>query len=151
MWQAYRFFEKKVRQVAVRGDDGLIVLSITWSDPETAARWANELIQQANEKIRAEAILEAKKSIAYLEEQLAATSALELQQGIYRLIENNLNKIMLANVRDEFAFKVLDAAAAPDRNDFDSPNRIMIIGAGGLLGLFLALLFALTRGSSKKQ
>ena len=151
LWQAVKYFDREVRNVGVRRDDGLVVLSITWRDPEIAAQWANRLIERVNQKIRAESIAEARKSIAYLEEQLQQTSAIELQQGIYRLIENNLNKIMLANVRDEYAFKVLDAAFPPDKNDFESPKRLLILAAGLLFGLFTATAASLLRDARRNR
>ena len=138
MWDATSFFEREIRKVSVRKSDGLITLSITWRDPQSAANWANKLVARANQKIRNAAMVEANKSIKYLEEQLGKTSAIELRQGIYRLVENNLNTIMLANVREEFAFKVLDEATAPDPDDFSFPNRPLIAVIGALFGLFLA-------------
>jgi uncharacterized protein involved in exopolysaccharide biosynthesis len=138
IWDAIILFEREVRKVSVRKTDGLIALSITWHDPETASNWANKLVSRANEKIRDAAIVEANKSIKYLEEQLEKTSAVELRQGIYRLVENNLNTVMLASVREEFAFKVLDEATAPDLDDFSFPNRLLIIVTGALAGLIMA-------------
>ncbi len=138
MWEATTFFETDIRRVSVRKTDGLITLSITWRDPQIAANWANKLVARANEKIRNAAIVEANKSIKFLEEQLEKTSAIELRQGNYRLVESNLNTIMLANVREQFAFKVLDEATAPDPDDFSFPNRPLITVIGALFGLVLA-------------
>lgn len=138
MWDAAALFERDIRKVSVRKTDGLIALSITWRDPMIAASWTNKLVARANEKIRQAAIVEANRSIKYLEDQLEKTSAVELRQGIYRLVENNLNTIMLASVREEFAFKVLDEATAPDEDDFSYPNRLVIAIAGTLIGFILA-------------
>lgn len=138
MWDAIRLFEREIRRVSVRKNDGLVTLSMTWRDPEIAAIWTNKLVAKANEKIRQAAILEASKSITYLEKQLEKTGAVELRQGIYRLVESNLNTIMLASVREEFAFKVLDEATAPDADDFSYPNRLLVAAAGSLIGLIVA-------------
>jgi len=147
MWDAMNYFEERVRRVAIRKDDGLVVLSITWFEPDVAALWASRLVALVNQKMRSDAIQEATQSIEYLNQELSKTSAIELQQGIYRLIESNLNTIMLANVRDEFAFRVLDDAATPDSDDFSSPDRAMIIFLGFMLGVIAGLGGSLIRNA----
>lgn len=151
MWDAINYFEKKVRRVSIRKDDGLIVVSMTWFDPDVAADWANKLIALVNQKMRDDAILEATKSNEYLNNELAKTSAIDLQQGIYRLIESNLNTIMLANVRDEYAFRVLDRPTAPDLDDYSSPNQVLIIFFGMMFGLFLGVGGALIRNAQVQR
>ena len=47
---------------------------------------------------------------------------------------------MLANVTDEFAFKVLDPAVVPEKKD--KPRRRMIVLIGGMLGLGLGIVVA---------
>jgi uncharacterized protein involved in exopolysaccharide biosynthesis len=145
MWDAVDYFVKKVRKVNMRKDDGLIQLSITWKDPEVAATWAAELVGLANQVMREDAIHEANESLAYLEERLAKTSSIDVQQGIYRLTENYLRQIMLANVRDEYAFKTIDGATAPDLDDYASPNALLIVLAGLFSGVMLSMVAALWR------
>ena len=145
MWDAVDYFIKKVRKVNLRKDDRLILLSITWRDPDVAAAWATDLVKLANQAMREDAILEANESLAYLEERLAETSSIDLQQGIYRLVENYLKQIMLASVRDEYAFKTIDGAIAPDRDDYSSPNRVLILVVGVFIGLILGMAAALWR------
>ena len=64
------------------------------------------------------AINDATKSINYLREELNKTSVVELQQAIYRLLEKaQTKKIMLANVRDQYAFSVIDSAKVPETQE----------------------------------
>jgi len=144
-WDAVNRFSKDIRKVNLRKDDGLIKLSITWKDPEVAAAWATELVALANRVMREDAVLEANKSLAYLEQRLADTSSLELQQGIYRLIESYLKRIMIASVRDEYAFKVIDEAVAPDRDDYSSPNLLVFMLLGAFVGMTVGVIAALWR------
>ena len=135
MWNAYKLFNG-IRSIAEDKKTGLITLSIEWKDPELAARWANLLVHRANELLRASAIDQAQKSIDYLKRELAKTSIVELQQGIYRLIEGQVNRIMLANVRDDYAFKLVDPAVAPQEKV--KPKRREIAMLGFLIGLIFS-------------
>ena len=75
----------------------------------------------------------------------AGCGVIELRQGIYRLIESQIEMVMLANVRDEYAFKILDPAVPAEPNQFIRPKRLMIVIVGFMLGLLLGVSVALTR------
>jgi LPS O-antigen subunit length determinant protein (WzzB/FepE family) len=143
-WSAYERWDKSIRQVNVDRRSGLITLAIEWRDPVRAAKWANELVHQANARLRAEAVDEASRNIAYLEKQLAQTSTVEVQQAIYRLIEAQTKKKMLASTRGEYAFTVIDPAVPPGMKY--KPNRTAIVYAGLLLGLVLGVAAAIIVG-----
>ncbi len=141
-WDAYDLFDEDIRYISKDKKTGLVTLSIEWKDRNLAARWANELVERVNRHRQQEAIAEAEKSIAYLNEQLVKTTVIELQQAVYRLIEAQTKTIMLANVREEYAFKVIDPAVVPDEGEFEKPKRPLVIAlgfvGGGMLGFFLA-------------
>jgi uncharacterized protein involved in exopolysaccharide biosynthesis len=142
-WDAFKLFDEDVRRVVVDRASGLVTLQIRWHDPATAMEWANELVRRANDAIRADAIDEAQRSIEYLERELENTSVVELRRGLFQLVEQKISAVMLANVREEYAFKVLDPAVIADEDDFESPNRPVILVAGFLLGLVLGMVAAL--------
>lgn len=142
-WDAYRMFDRKVRFVSKDVKTGLVTLAIEWRDPDLAAQWANRLVQRINAERRAEAIREAETSITYLKEQLAETSLVEMQRAIYQLIEAKIKKIMVARSLDEYAFKVIDPAVAPQ--EISSPRRLPLILLGLLFGLIVSALMVLIR------
>jgi uncharacterized protein involved in exopolysaccharide biosynthesis len=148
-WDAYDLFDRKVRFVSKDVKTGLITLAIEWRDPEVAARWANRLVQRINAERRAEAIREAETNIAYLKEQLAETSLVEMQQAIYQLIEAKIKNIMVARSLDEYAFKVIDPAVAPQ--EFARPRRVAIVVLGFLLGALAASVAVLVRARFARQ
>ena len=113
-----------------------------WSDPTIAAEWANNMIADLNNHIRNQAIEETQKNIYFLEQQLDATSQVNAQTVIYNLIEEQTKKIMLANVRAEYAFKIIDPAIVPEMKFKPSRTRIVITGfvLGAAVGFFLILL-----------
>jgi uncharacterized protein involved in exopolysaccharide biosynthesis len=144
--------DEDVRQVSVDRGNGMVTVSIEWSDREIAAEWANLLVSRINARLRARAIDEATRSLEYLNRELEKTTNVGLRQAIYRMMEQQINKIMLANVRDEFAFTVLDPAVAPEADDFFRPNRPVLIILGPLVGVFmgaaLAVFMFVARGAA---
>ncbi len=140
--EIFERFDHDVRHVHENGRTGLVTLAIDLKDRETAARWANRLVERANQYLKEQAIDEATRSLAYLNKALAKTDVVEIQNAIYRLIEIQTQKIMLANVRKEFAFKVIDPAMPPDERDYIWPNPWILAFSGGMGGLLLSLIIA---------
>jgi uncharacterized protein involved in exopolysaccharide biosynthesis len=132
-----------MRDVSEEKVTGIVTLTLVWSDREQVARWANLLIERANRDLRQRAIAEAQASTDYLNAELAKTSVLELRQAIYRLLENQIKTVMLANVRDQYAFRVIDPASAPDPDDTVRPKRLAMILLGMVFGGGVALMIVL--------
>jgi len=144
-WDAYKKFDEKIREVKRNKKTGLITLAIEWTDPDVAAHWANELVRRVNATIQRQTIEEARRSIEYLQAQLQKTTVLEVQQAIYRLIEAQVKKIMLAEVREEYAFKIIDPAVVPEEKVRPKRALIVLLGifGGGIVGLFTAAVLGL--------
>lgn len=146
---AYDVFDKQVRSVNVDRRSGLVSLAIEWRDPALAATWANRLVTEVNTRRRVEAIREAESSIKYLQQQLARTSSIEIQQSIYRLIEAHTKTIALANAREDYAFRIIDPAVTPERRI--RPKRLLILAAGLVLGLFTAIGVVFVRRAVERE
>jgi uncharacterized protein involved in exopolysaccharide biosynthesis len=138
-------FVEDVRSVVEDRRSGLVTLSIEWTDPDMAADWANAYVAAANEVARRRAIEEATHMLKFLHEELGKTSVLGVQQGIYQLVETQINTIALANVRQEYAFRVVDPATAPDPDRPVRPIRPLIVALGAALGFGAMLLVLLLR------
>jgi uncharacterized protein involved in exopolysaccharide biosynthesis len=140
LWRAVEQFRETVLTLREDKVEGTTVISIKWTDPETAARWANEYAALANELIRTRALQQAEGNIEYLREQVEETNNVELERVIYNLIETQIQTLMLANARDEYAFTVVDPAVAPETRT--SPRRKLIVLSAGVLGVFFGVLAA---------
>jgi uncharacterized protein involved in exopolysaccharide biosynthesis len=131
---------------------GLITLSVEWKNPHNPnkiADIANNLVSSMNSHAKDRAILEARDSISFLEKELEQTSILNAQTILYSLIEQQMGKIMMANIRDEFIFKVIDPAVAPKRAE--TKPILMIIFIGIVLGIFLGIIFSISIDFFKKH
>ena len=137
-----RAYEVLSKSMSVRKNEktGLITLGIEWNDPTLAAVWANDLVAGLNKFMRKQAIQESDKSIRFLEQESNNTSFVDGQKALYALIEGQTQSKMLANVREEYAFKVIDPAVAPESRS--KPKRTMIVMMGMVLGLLLGIFLA---------
>ena len=146
-WQAFGLWDGEVRRISSDRRSGLITLAIEWRDPILAAGWANDLVRQVNARLRAEAVDEANRNIAYLEKQLPQTNSVEVQQAIYRLVEAQTKKKMVASTRVEYAFTTIDPAVPPEGKY--RPNRSAMVMTGLLIGLIAGVLVAIVVGRNK--
>jgi hypothetical protein len=130
-------FTRDVRSVTEERRTGLITVTIVCESPKLAARWANRMVDLANERLRREAREQSERSIRYLNTELAKTSVVELRQSIFRLIETQVNNAMLANVQIEYAFRFIDRAVEPERRF--SPRRTLLTLLGAFAGAVLGV------------
>jgi uncharacterized protein involved in exopolysaccharide biosynthesis len=141
-WDVYERFDERVRKVHEDRGTGLVRLVVEWHDAALAAQWANELVASVNATLRRKTVEESEKSIAYLREQLARTSVVDLQQVLHRLVESEMKTAILANINKEYAFKIIDPAVAPEKPVRPRKLAMIVAGAaaGGMLGVLLVLL-----------
>lgn len=137
---AVDYFVGKVRRVSV-DEDGLVTLSVMWKNPEESARWAELLVAGANERMRKQAVDEAERNVKYLTDAMASTSVAPLQQSISRVLEGELQKLLLARGREEFAFKILDKPVPPKRRA--KPKRALVSILGAMFGGTISVLFVM--------
>jgi len=142
---AFKRFDEDVREISEDTATGLIRVAMYSPDRQQAAQWANALVRDANAFLRERALVESRKSIAQLQRELDNTNTLEIRQVIYGLFETQLSNATLANTREDYAFRVIDAAAVPDADDYVRPKPLLFIALAFLLGPTLGLLLGLMR------
>ncbi len=136
MDDAWGMFDGGIRRVSADPKTQLITLDVTWRDRRQAAEWANELVRLANEQLRQRALRESASSIASYQEQVAHVDAVELRQSIYKLLEVQVNRSVVAKSRLDYALTVIDPAVVPDAKRYVSPRRFLMLVVSGPLGLF---------------
>jgi uncharacterized protein involved in exopolysaccharide biosynthesis len=146
-----KYFEKAILTIKEDKKTGLITLSVDWTDPATAAAWADLLVERANDRMRQRAIADADGSVRYLKQELAAATVLALQQSIARVLEIDLQKLALANADKEYAFRVIDHAQVPKRKWVEHPHRVLIVLGAFLLGLIGSGAFVVARDGVRRR
>jgi uncharacterized protein involved in exopolysaccharide biosynthesis len=137
--KAFKYFDKKVRTIVQDKKTGLVTLQIDWKSRAAAAEWANELARRLNEEMRTRSINKAESSLGYLEHELENTTTVATREAIGRLIEGQVKQRMVAHVTQEYAFRIVDRAMAPDADDPVKPKKALLIAAGFALGWLIAL------------
>ena len=145
--KAYKYFDKKVRTVLQDRKTGLVTIQIDWRDRQEAAEWANELVRQLNNEMRARAITKAEASLHFLENELQTTTTVEVRDAVSRLIESQVKQRMLANVTQDYSFRVVDRAIAPDKDDPVKPQKALLIVLGPVVGFGIGIVMVLIFGS----
>ena len=141
----YLRFVEGVLRVAENEQTGIVTVSITLDDRTVAAQWANEIVRLLNENFRESVAAEAQRSIEYLNGELDTASSVELRQVIHRLIETQIQTVMLTNVRKDFVFRVIDPAVAPDADYYVAPRRAVMAALAIIIAGFAGLTYALIR------
>ena len=101
-----------------------VLMTITHISPTQARDWLVYIVEDLNKILSQRDVAEVKESIKYLEEQISNTNVSDLKQLFYGMIESQTSKAMLAEVRSEYAFRVIDPAIAPELKH--SPHRAVI-------------------------
>jgi uncharacterized protein involved in exopolysaccharide biosynthesis len=147
------FFDRSIRSVSEDRRTRLVTMAIEWKDPNQAAEWANLLVDRLNERMRRQALMEAEANVKYLQDQLNANTPVALDQAIGKLLEGEMQKLMLARGNRDFAFRVIDRADVPKRRS--KPNRVLIVMAatiiGGGLSVVIVGLLVLSSGRRKQD
>jgi len=142
-FETYNLFNDMV--YASTDKSGITKLQIEWKNPSSIARIsdiANTLVTSLNKRAKIEAKFEAEKSILFLQAELERTTLIHAQEVLYRMIEIQMQNIMMANVRDEVVFKVIDPAVVPESAEVKPVFMIVLLGL--VLGLTAGVIIAVS-------
>ena len=121
-------------------EGGLVRIIVSTYDPEFSLFIANEIVFFINNYMRKSAIEESENLIKFLEKEAVKSSLSDVKLKIFTLIQENIAEKSLANVRQEFIYKVIDKAYLSDYPSY--PNKLQIRLSGVILGFLLAALLS---------
>ncbi|MGR5134743.1 Wzz/FepE/Etk N-terminal domain-containing protein [Vibrio alfacsensis] len=144
--EAYQVFNKETLSITQDKESGLYSVSVKHYSPYIAQQWVNWLIEDINKVMRERTIAEASQNLAYLNTQLQKTAVADMQSTFYKLIEEQTKSLMLAEVQEEFIFKVVDPAVVPELKDGPKRAILCILGTfmGGVFGLVIVFFIFMT-------
>jgi uncharacterized protein involved in exopolysaccharide biosynthesis len=146
---AVGLFDEKIRAVSEDKKTGLITLSITWTDAKEAADWANELILRVNSKLRNQALDDAQRNVTYLQREIATATVPALQQSLGKVLESEMQKMLIARGNEEFAFRIVDRAVPPKRRV--KPQRPLVVLGATISTLLLSSIVVLIRAGMRER
>jgi uncharacterized protein involved in exopolysaccharide biosynthesis len=145
---AVKYFNKRVLSVDEDKRTGLVTVAIEWKNAATAASWANEIVERLNERMRSRTLAEGEANVAFLEKQLSTSNAIGIETAVSRLLETELQRVMVARGDKEFSFRIVDRAEVPKYRSW--PKRTVILALGILAGFMAGVATVFTRRSLKK-
>lgn len=143
-----RMFQRKILTVTQDPKTQLISVTIVWTDPVLATRWANMLVDRVNSRMRDRALQEADRNVTYLRQELGRADVVTLQESVAHLLESEMQKMMLARGNMEYSFHVIDRASVPKWRD--RPKRLQVVILGTAAGIVIAVFLAAVVGRRRR-
>ncbi|KXZ34810.1 MULTISPECIES: Wzz/FepE/Etk N-terminal domain-containing protein [Vibrio] len=147
--EAFEVFSKDVLSITQDKESGLYIISISYFSPYVAKDWVSWLVEDINKVMRERTIAETSQNLTYLNSQLEKTAVADMRSTFYKLIEDQTKSLMLAEVQDEFIFKVIDPAIVPEVKS--EPKRSIIVVLSTLVGLVLSMTFLLLKYAFRSE
>tara|TARA_B100000579_G_scaffold438023_1_gene470996 strand:+ start:2046 stop:2996 length:951 start_codon:yes stop_codon:yes gene_type:complete len=132
---------------------GYVYIAIDHQSPVFAEYILKLIISEVNTISREKEIKESSDAIDYLSLKQYSTNVTSLKSSINKLIEQQLQKQMISNIKEEFLLKTIDPPIIPEVRV--RPNRVFIciIGVffGFILSVFSILVYSLVTKNFFKQ
>lgn len=135
-WDSIRLLQK-IMKVSFTPKDNLIQVSVQYRDPRKAADIIGYALTELNEHMSGEAKRVADTNKMYLESQIEKAADPFIRAKIYGLIAQQVETSMMAEAKENFAFKLLDPPRVPDKKV--KPKRVQMVIIAFLLSFVLAV------------
>lgn len=120
-------------------ETGFVKISIKHYSPDIAQQWLIWIVEDINLTIKKRDLEFATKTKKYLVEQIEKNSIAQLNQVFNNLVEQQVEKIMLAEVQEEYAFTIIDPPILPERKS--EPSRVKVVLFCSVISLLISMIF----------
>lgn len=121
---------------------GFVTIKYEHVSPVFAQEVVTNLVIEINEYMKLKDQESAKKSLAFLHNQVDKTQVEEINKVLFNLIEENTKKLMFTEINEDYAFQIVDPPIIEEKKI--KPSRSLICIAitffGGLLAVGLVVL-----------
>lgn len=138
--EAFKEF-KKALSINQDEETGLVYLSIEHISPYVAKEWMDVIIYNINERMREIDKEDAQNSINFLSETLKTTNSQSIKVVFSKLMESQMQTLMLASSNADYIFKTINSPVVPEEKS--GPNRAFICIAGTLFGFIFSIIIVL--------
>jgi len=135
LWEAHKFFNKEVMSINYDRTTNIVTISILWEDPNVATEWANQLVNSLNLFLKTKELDRLERNNNYLSEKLIVVNSQDIRSALIEILKIQTRQSMLAVGYDNFALKVIDPAHPSPIDQYTSPNHILFIIFGFIIGL----------------
>lgn len=148
IWKGIRTLNNMTKINFVQKDN-IVEITIGYKDPRIARDLVSYTLTELTDYMSGEAKRVAETNKKYLESQIEKTSDPFIRSKLYGLIAQQLETAMMAEVKENFAFKVLDAPRVPDRRS--KPKRTQMVLIAFVVSIFLGIFAAFIREYINRQ
>ena len=140
MWTGIRRL-REASSITFSQRENSIRISVIFKDPKIAAYLLSCTLGELTDHMSSEARRVAETNKKYLETEVDRTADPFIRTKIYSMIAQQIEASLLAEVKENFAFKVLDPPRVPDKKK--GPKRGLIVMISFAVSLFLGIFAAL--------
>ena len=140
--EAYKTFNDMF-DITVDKRTGLVSVIFEHQSPYVAEQMLSWIISDVNNYIRDKEKKVAQESLVYLQEKISTTNISEIRRALALIIQDQINTVMLAEVSDEYAFKVIEEPVVEENKI--APNRALTCVLISIIGGILSVIFVLIR------
>ena len=128
---------------------GYLKISFEHHSPIFAHNFLNLIINEINEVSKQSDIKESERALEYLANQSKNTEQKNIKDSIKSLVDSQLERLMLANIKDQYLVSTIDPPFIAEENF--SPSRPIIVILGTIIGFFFSLLIIFLREYLSKR
>lgn len=136
--ELHKVFNNEVFSYSIDKNSGFINLYVELISPTHAQNFLTVIISNLNEISRKQALLEADKSLEFLEEEFLNTTQISLKESISKLSDMELKKKMMAKINEDYLLKIIDPPFIPQFKS--KPSRAIICILGFMFGFIFSLI-----------
>ena len=125
-----------------------VTLSIEHESPFIAQQWAELIIDQIDQKMRAQDREIATKSLEYLNSLAPTVNYEGIKKALSSLQEVQMKQLMMVEANEDYIYKILDSPTAPEMKF--KPSRLLIVILVTILGFILSIFGAIALDYFKK-
>lgn len=144
--EAFKLY-KKILDVSEDKNTYFVTISVEHHSPYVAQKWVGIITKQINESMRMADASLAKKSIAFLNESSKSTSVQSLKDVTSRLLEEQMQILMLSSSNPDYIYKTIDSPIISEEKY--KPSRALICILGTILGVVISLIIILIQNIRK--
>ena len=140
---AYDIYIRDLLSIWRDKDTGFINITITHISPIFAFELLSLVIKESNQIMRMRDLEEASDSLSFLGDEIQKTSILEMRNSISSLLQSQLEKKMIANIRKDYVLRTIEPPFIPERKS--APSRLIFVLISSFVALTAALLIVFFR------
>jgi uncharacterized protein involved in exopolysaccharide biosynthesis len=146
-------FEAFMRMFGTSQDKltGVVTVSLEFVSPDLAQKWLRLYIDEVNVQMKQRDITEANESIQFIEERIAQTNLQEVRNVLFAMLEEHQKTLVVANVKPEYVFKLIDPPSLPDIKSGPMRSIIVLVALVGAFFIFVVFVLALVLLQNRLQ